>query len=52
MSTIGFEKRHNKAFSLDDEEAFVRAMVADVPPAPARAAQIRAVNSGLKAAAE
>jgi hypothetical protein len=52
MSTIGFEKRHNKAFSIDDEEAFVRAMVADVPPAPARAAQIRAVNSGLKAAAE
>jgi glyoxylase-like metal-dependent hydrolase (beta-lactamase superfamily II) len=52
MSTIGFEKRHNKAFCIDDEEAFVRAMVADVPPAPARAAQIRAINSGLKAAAE
>jgi glyoxylase-like metal-dependent hydrolase (beta-lactamase superfamily II) len=52
MSTIGFEKRHNKAFRIDDEEAFVRAMVADIPPAPARAAQIRAVNSGLKAAAE
>ena len=52
MSTIGFEKRHNKSFSIDDEEAFVRAMVADVPPAPARAAHFRAVNSGLKAAAE
>lgn len=52
MSTIGFEKRHNKAFRIDDEEAFVRAMVADVPPAPARAAQIRAINSGMKAAAE
>lgn len=52
MSTIGFEKRHNKAFRIDDEKAFVRAMVADVPPAPLRAAQIRAINSGVKAAAE
>jgi glyoxylase-like metal-dependent hydrolase (beta-lactamase superfamily II) len=46
MSTIGFEKRHNKAFRLDDEEAFVRLMLADVPPAPPGAAEIRAVNSG------
>ncbi|RNJ47910.1 MBL fold metallo-hydrolase [Methylocystis hirsuta] len=52
MSTIGFERRHNKAFRIDDEEAFVCAMVADVPPAPPRAAQIRAANSGMMAAAE
>jgi glyoxylase-like metal-dependent hydrolase (beta-lactamase superfamily II) len=52
ISTIGFEKRHNKAFRIDDEEAFVRAMVADVPPSPAQAAQIRAINSGMQAAAE
>jgi glyoxylase-like metal-dependent hydrolase (beta-lactamase superfamily II) len=45
-STIGFEKRHNKAFRLDDEEAFVRLMLADVPPAPPGAAEIRAANSG------
>ncbi|WP_424361409.1 MBL fold metallo-hydrolase [Methylocystis parvus] len=51
-STIGFEKRHNKAFRVEDEEAFVRAMVADIPPPPAHAAEIRAVNSGLKEAAE
>ncbi|RTL81755.1 MAG: MBL fold metallo-hydrolase [Hyphomicrobiales bacterium] len=51
-STIGFEKRHNKAFRIEDEEAFVRAMVADIPPPPAQAAEIRAVNSGLKEAAE
>ncbi|GLI95723.1 MBL fold metallo-hydrolase [Methylocystis echinoides] len=51
-STIGFEKRHNKAFRIDDEHAFVRAMVADIPPAPAQAAEIRAINSGLKEAAE
>lgn len=52
ISTIGFEKRHNEAFRIDDEEAFVRTMVADVPPAPPRAEQIRAVNSGMMAAAE
>ncbi len=51
-STIGFEKRHNKAFRIEEEEAFVRAMVADIPPPPAQAAEIRAVNSGLKEAAE
>jgi hydroxyacylglutathione hydrolase len=52
ISTIGFEKRYNKAFRIEDEEAFVRAMLADVPPAPPQAAQIRAVNSGIMAAAE
>lgn len=52
ISTIGFEKRHNKAFRINDEEAFVRAMVADIPPPPAQAAQIRAVNSGTMAMAE
>ena len=51
-STIGFEKRHNKAFRIDDEETFVRVMLADVPPAPPQAAQILALNSGPMAAAE
>lgn len=45
-STIGFEKRHNKALRIDSEEEFVRVMLADVPPAPPGAAEIRAVNSG------
>jgi hydroxyacylglutathione hydrolase len=45
-STIGFEKRHNKAFRIDDEEEFVRTMLADVPPAPTGAAEMRALNSG------
>jgi glyoxylase-like metal-dependent hydrolase (beta-lactamase superfamily II) len=51
-STIGFEKRFNKAFRIGDEGEFVRAMIADVPPPPPQAAQLRAVNSGLMAAAE
>src|SRR6185312_17356918 len=32
-STIGFEKRHNRSFGLEDVNAFLRAMLADVPPA-------------------
>jgi glyoxylase-like metal-dependent hydrolase (beta-lactamase superfamily II) len=51
-STIGFEKRHNKAFRIADEADFVRAMLADIPPPPAGAADIRAANSGTLAAAE
>jgi hydroxyacylglutathione hydrolase len=49
-STIGFEKRHNKAFRIDDEAAFVTFMLAEVPPPPLGAADLRAVNSGLPAA--
>jgi glyoxylase-like metal-dependent hydrolase (beta-lactamase superfamily II) len=49
-STIGFEKRYNKAFRIEDEPTFLRAMLADIPPAPPQAAQVRALNSGLMAA--
>lgn len=52
ISTVGFEKRHNRAFQIDEEKTFVRVMIADVPPAPPQATQIRAVNSGLIAAGE
>ena len=45
-STIGFEKRFNVAFRIDDQDAFVRAMLADIPPPPPQAAAIRAANSG------
>jgi hydroxyacylglutathione hydrolase len=51
ISTIGFEKRHNKAFAIEDEDAFVLAMLSEVPPAPPQAAQIRAINSGMMPAA-
>jgi hydroxyacylglutathione hydrolase len=49
-STIGFEKRHNEAFGIEDEAKFVRFMLADIPPAPPEAAALRAANSGLTAA--
>lgn len=45
-STIGFERRFNTAFSIDDETDFIAAMVADIPPPPPGAAQTRALNSG------
>ncbi|MDP1640313.1 MAG: MBL fold metallo-hydrolase, partial [Hyphomicrobium sp.] len=50
-STIGFEKHHNEALRIDDEAAFVRFMLAEIPPAPENAARLRAANSGAVAAA-
>jgi hydroxyacylglutathione hydrolase len=50
-STIGFERRFNKAFRIEDEDEFVRAMVADIPPPPPEAARTRAMNAGLAAEA-
>ena len=52
VSTIGFEKRHNKAFAIADEREFLSAMLVDMPPPPPEAAQFRAANSGLMKAAE
>lgn len=48
-STIGFEKRHNKAFRIDDEGEFVSRVVRDIPPAPLHAAELRALNAGAVA---
>jgi hydroxyacylglutathione hydrolase len=50
-STIGFERRHNAAFKNAAEAEFVEFMLQDIPPAPAGAAEIRAWNTGLRAAA-
>jgi hydroxyacylglutathione hydrolase len=50
-STIGFEKRHNQALGIEDEAAFIRFMLAKVPPTPPEAARIRSSNSGPTAAA-
>jgi hydroxyacylglutathione hydrolase len=43
-STVGFERRHNAALQHADEEAFVRALLREIPPAPARQAAIVAAN--------
>ena len=43
-STIGFERRFNRTFSLDDRAEFVAAMLRDIPAPPPHAAEIRAIN--------
>jgi hydroxyacylglutathione hydrolase len=43
-STIGFERRNNRALGFDSEDAFVAALVEDIPPAPQDQAEIVAAN--------
>jgi hydroxyacylglutathione hydrolase len=51
FSSIGFERRHNQALAQTDEDSFARALLQDVPPAPADQAAIVAANrSGLSPA--
>jgi hydroxyacylglutathione hydrolase len=51
-STIGFEHRHNAAVQFESENAFVEALVRDIPPAPAQQAEIVAANRAGRALAE
>ena len=50
ISTIGFERRANRAFRIEDEEEFVEFMLRETPPAPPRAREIRAANMSPGAA--
>jgi len=43
-STVGFERRHNDALRYESEDAFVAALVEDIPPAPEHQAEIIAAN--------
>jgi len=43
-STVGFERRHNKALAFDSEDAFAEALVRDIPTAPGQQAAIVAAN--------
>jgi hydroxyacylglutathione hydrolase len=43
-STIGFERRHNRALAFASEDEFVAALVRDIPPAPERQPAIVAAN--------
>jgi hydroxyacylglutathione hydrolase len=51
-STIGFERRHNTALQFDSEDAFVGALLKDIPPAPPQQADIVAANRAGHAVAE
>jgi hypothetical protein len=47
ISTVGFERRHNRAMQFDSEAAFVDALTRDIPPAPEQRAVIVAANALL-----
>ena len=47
VSTIGFERRFNRAFGITAREEFVDFMLRDTPPRPPNAARTRAGNLGL-----
>jgi hydroxyacylglutathione hydrolase len=52
-STIGFERRHNKALQFDSEDAFAEALVKDIPPTPPQQAEVVAANrAGRSVAAQ
>jgi hydroxyacylglutathione hydrolase len=48
-STVGFERRNNPMLLLGSEEAFVEALISDIPPAPPRQAEIVAMNRAGRA---
>jgi glyoxylase-like metal-dependent hydrolase (beta-lactamase superfamily II) len=51
FSTIGFERRHNRALAATDVESFVRELLVDAPPPPADQAAIVGTNrTGIAAA--
>jgi hydroxyacylglutathione hydrolase len=51
-STIGFERRHNRALGFGSEDEFVAALVEDIPPAPERQPEIVAANRSGRPRAE
>ena len=50
-STVGFERRHNKALRFESEDAFAEALISDIPPAPERQAEIVVANRAGRALA-
>ena len=51
-STIGFERRNNRALAFESEDAFVEALVRDIPPAPEYQAEIIAANRAGRSLAQ
>jgi hydroxyacylglutathione hydrolase len=52
ISTVGFERRHNAALQHGSEDAFVAALLRDIPPAPEQQAAIVAANRSGRPLAE
>jgi hydroxyacylglutathione hydrolase len=51
MSTIGFERKFNRAFQIADRDEFVRHMLREIPSPPPNAKENRALNMGFSAEA-
>jgi glyoxylase-like metal-dependent hydrolase (beta-lactamase superfamily II) len=51
VSTVGFERRFNRAFAFADISLFIRFMLESIPAAPPSAVAIRSLNQGVPAAA-
>jgi hydroxyacylglutathione hydrolase len=52
ISSVGFERRHNRALRYDSEDAFVEALTSDIPPVPEGQAAIVAANRSGRPLAE
>ncbi len=52
ISSVGFERRHNRALRFDSEDAFVEALTSDIPPVPVGQAAIIAANRSGRPLAE
>ena len=52
ISSVGFERRHNRALGFDSEDAFVAALTSDIPPVPEGQAAIVAANRSGRPLAE
>jgi glyoxylase-like metal-dependent hydrolase (beta-lactamase superfamily II) len=50
MSTIGFERRFNRAFQITDRDDFIEHMLREIPTPPPNAKENRAMNLGRLAA--
>jgi glyoxylase-like metal-dependent hydrolase (beta-lactamase superfamily II) len=44
VSSIGFERRHNRMLAIEDADAFVAELLSDPPPPPADQLEIVAAN--------
>jgi hydroxyacylglutathione hydrolase len=51
VSTLGYERRNNKALKYESEDEFAAALTADIPPAPEEQAAIVAANRSGRALA-
>ena len=48
ISTIGFERRFNRAFAVTDRATFIEHMLGEIPPRPPGASENRRANLGLE----